>query len=108
MRKLQRNRFWPTNSKRWREMRRQVLAQEPYCRECLRLGRRTIASEVDHIDGRASRPEDYRRENLQPLCEPCHSSKTMREQNASRGFRVAIGCDVNGNHPNETQGEGRS
>jgi 5-methylcytosine-specific restriction endonuclease McrA len=96
MRKYQRNRFWPTNSKRWRSIRAQVLAEQPHCEECLRNGKRTVGNQVDHIDGQASKAEDYRRSNLQTLCEPCHSSKTMREQNRERGYRLTVGCDADG------------
>ncbi len=61
----------------WRKVRKMVLAEEPLCRECGRQGRVTAANEVDHIDGNAFNIE---RVNLQPLCKPCHSKKTVREQ----------------------------
>jgi 5-methylcytosine-specific restriction protein A len=65
-----------TGSKRWRAIRAMVLAGEPLCRECIKAGRITGATQVDHIDGDDSNNAGH---NLQPLCAPCHSSKTSRE-----------------------------
>jgi len=73
----QARRALPTNSKAWRAIRSAVLAREPLCREC---GKRDVvraATEVDHIDGNDANNAPR---NLQPLCKPCHSSKTAREQ----------------------------
>jgi 5-methylcytosine-specific restriction protein A len=62
---------------RWRKMRLMVLRQEPLCRECMKAGRVTPATEIHHIDGNA---KNMSRENLEPLCKACHSKKTAREQ----------------------------
>lgn len=60
-------------------LRALVLVEELYtCRACGLYG-----DQVDHIDGKASEWDDYRRDNLQCLCLSCHSAKTMRELNAS-------------------------
>ncbi len=64
-------------NRNWRKVRVMVLNEEPLCRECLKEGKTTPANEVDHIDGDA---RNLSRENLQPLCKPCHSRKTVREQ----------------------------
>lgn len=70
---------------RWRRLRLRVLRAEPTCRACKAIGRVTPASEVDHILPRRERPElTYEVENLQPLCKPCHSRKTRREQELRR------------------------
>lgn len=61
---------------RWRRIRALVLAEEPLCRECARQGKVVPARQVDHIDGNV---ENMVRENLQPLCDSCHSRKTVRE-----------------------------
>lgn len=92
------NRWLPTNSVQWRSIRAQVLKEEPHCRLCLTQGKRVLGNEVDHIDGQAATLHDNRRSNLQTLCKPCHSSKTMRESNRQAGRRTSVGCDVNG-HP---------
>ena len=65
-----------TNSAAWRQIRAGILSVEPLCREC---GKKRVirpATQVDHIDGDDSNNEF---ENLQPLCGPCHSRKTARE-----------------------------
>lgn len=60
---------------RWRQLRAQVLVEAGYtCAQCHQVQRRL---EVDHIvkhDGDPMRFWD--RDNLQPLCPPCHTRKT--------------------------------
>lgn len=62
----------------WRRLRARVLAEEPLCRHCLRDGRVTAATDVDHITAKARGGTDDRA-NLQPLCHQCHSRKTATE-----------------------------
>lgn len=62
----------------WERLRAAVLAEEPLCRECAKAGRVTAAEDVDHIVPRARGGTDDRA-NLQPLCAPCHSTKTATE-----------------------------
>lgn len=72
------------NTKRWKEMRTQKLLLSPFCEECAREGRRKRGEEVDHIKphrGNVNLFYDF--ENLQTLCKPCHSRKTMQERNHS-------------------------
>jgi 5-methylcytosine-specific restriction protein A len=66
----------------WQRVRLVVLAAEPLCRFCDAAGRIEPATEVDHIDGN-SRNND--RANLRPLCKPCHSRRTARDQGFARG-----------------------
>src|SRR5712692_5861146 len=62
----------------WERIRARRLREEPLCRECLKAGRTTAANEVDHIIPRARGGTDAD-DNLQSLCKPCHSTKTIRE-----------------------------
>ena len=68
------------NLARWQRLRKQILAREPFCRECMKEGHAVIATDVDHIKSHRGNPElfwDPR--NLQPLCHSCHSKKTREE-----------------------------
>ena len=60
------------NSKEWKALRAQVLAEEPRCRMC-----GAPSTDVDHIVPVPQGSED--RGNLQGLCHACHSSKTRKE-----------------------------
>lgn len=77
------------NTAAWAKLRRYVLAGEPCCRHCTAEGLTVPATEVDHRDNNSS---NNAAENLQPLCKPHHSRKTMRDM----GFNVRMGCDVHG------------
>ncbi|WP_261934612.1 hypothetical protein [Sphingomonas bisphenolicum] len=66
-------------------MRKRVLIEEPWCRECLRIGiappgRTTIA---DHIRNRAEGGANER-ENYQGLCDRHSKAKTAKEAARSR------------------------
>ncbi len=63
----------------WREARARQLRREPLCRECQQSGRVTVATVVDHITPLAQGGERYDLANLQSLCGPCHSAKSIRE-----------------------------
>jgi 5-methylcytosine-specific restriction protein A len=69
---------------RWLRMRAKLLAEEPRCRHCRKLGRDTLATVADHIKPHRGDPRlfwDYM--NLQPLCDDCHNEKGAVEM----GFR---------------------
>lgn len=57
----------------WQKLRMFVLRREPMCRSC-----GAAANEVDHIRPRSMGGTDDL-DNLQPLCKPCHSRKTLKE-----------------------------
>lgn len=64
----------------WRLLRAEQLLAEPWCRECARQGRRTRATDVDHIVDHKGDLRLFRdRSNLESLCHSCHSRKTARE-----------------------------
>ena len=65
----------------WQAKRAAVLDREPLCRHCRAEGTVTLAKEVDHIIP-VSGPGDprfWQDDNLQPLCKPHHSAKTIRD-----------------------------
>jgi 5-methylcytosine-specific restriction protein A len=61
----------------WRKIRENVLAEEPFCREFAKHQRVEIATDVDHIIPLA-RGGTHDWGNLQPLCEACHSRKSVK------------------------------
>ena len=64
----------------WRALSKQVRMEEPLCRHCLRDGRVTAATLVDHIVPLSLSPElRLDRGNLQALCASCHARKTQAE-----------------------------
>ena len=78
----------------WRKLRDAVLADEPLCRSCKAQGRVTAATEVDHIKpfrlaGVINETLRTDRENLQPLCKPCHAVKTALEDGSGWRKRSA-------------------
>lgn len=66
------------NTTAWAIIRRQQLAKEPWCVECLRANIYTPATDVDHVAGWKTEPEFYLGQ-LQSLCHACHSRKTTSE-----------------------------
>ena len=75
----QRRRAMHTGSNAWKQIREWVLVRDAFtCKACGCYG-----DQVDHIDGDdANNPADG--SNWQTLCGPCHSSKTMKDRNASQ------------------------
>ena len=70
----------------WRRCRGAFLKANPLCVFCQRAGRLlTPATEADHIETIEDRP-DLRLDwsNLRPLCKPCHSGRTARDQGFAR------------------------
>lgn len=65
---------------RWQRASKVYLRDHPLCAECLKRGRYTQASVVDHIvPHRGSKELFWDRNNWQSLCKPCHDSKSGRE-----------------------------
>lgn len=63
-----------------KDLRPNQLLAQPFCEECLKLGRRVRATDVDHrVDHRGDWAVFADRSSLQSLCHSCHSRKTARE-----------------------------
>ncbi|MBM9615321.1 HNH endonuclease [Desulfobulbus rhabdoformis] len=68
----------------WKRIRLRILKRDGYlCQECQRMGRVTMATDVDHVTPLADGGTDDDK-NLQSLCGVCHKKKT-REENSRRG-----------------------
>ena len=64
----------------WRRLRRIKLNNNPLCEICLAKGIIAQAEQVDHIIPVSLRPDLFLvYDNLQSLCEICHSKKTREE-----------------------------
>lgn len=61
-----------------RRIRKQVLAEEPLCRECLKEGRAVPTEIADHITPLSQGGQTVR-SNYQGLCRAHHDAKTARE-----------------------------
>jgi 5-methylcytosine-specific restriction protein A len=65
---------------RWRKVRKLALLRDKgTCQHCLRHGEYTPATEVDHIIAIVDGGSRLDLNNLQSLCKPCHSRKTVLE-----------------------------
>lgn len=82
----------------WRRVRAAVLGRQPLCVSCEQNDLVVPATEVDHIvsiDRAPARRLDQT--NLQPLCKPCHSAKTAREDGSfgrARAGAAAAGVEL--------------
>jgi 5-methylcytosine-specific restriction enzyme A len=70
------------NTTHWRNLRASVLQGSPLCAACDAVGLVTLAQMVDHINPVRLGGEFWDTENLQPLCNSCHASKSAKERNA--------------------------
>lgn len=68
----------------WRRKRTATLERDRYlCQPCLRNGRATPATEVDHIVSKGAGGSDSD-DNLESTCHTCHQSKTLEEARRAR------------------------
>lgn len=66
---------------RWQVARRDFLRDHPLCEECLREGKLTPATVVDHrVPHRGDEDLFWERSNWAAMCKPHHDSKTGRGQ----------------------------
>jgi 5-methylcytosine-specific restriction protein A len=64
----------------WQRLRVRILERDKYlCQSCLRAGRVTPATDVDHIKPKADGGTDDDG-NLESKCKPCHDAKTIGER----------------------------
>lgn len=71
---------WYTST-RWQRLRREVLQDEPFCRNCRMHGHKRLTVDVDHIEKHNGDPALFwNRANLQGLCKGCHTIKTTSGQ----------------------------
>ena len=62
---------------RWQKASKAFLQSHPLCAECMKQGRYTKATVVDHIvPHRGDQKLFWDRSNWQPLCKACHDRKT--------------------------------
>ena len=65
---------------RWRKESRAFLQANPLCAECMKRGVVEPSTCTDHIvPHKGDAVKFWTRSNWQPLCGPCHSSKTAKE-----------------------------
>lgn len=67
------------HSSRWGETSRAYRAANPLCEECLRHGKQSLATSVDHIKALKDGGDPWDDSNLQSLCARCHNRKTVQE-----------------------------
>ena len=78
----------------WKKVRKLQLNKFPLCALCLKIGRETPATVVDHIEPFKDDWDLFiSADNLQSVCKSCHDAqKRMQELH---GYSQA--CDVDGN-----------
>lgn len=65
---------------KWQKESKRFLQSNPLCAECMKRGRYTRATVVDHVvPHRGDQLLFWSRNNWQPLCKPCHDKKTLTE-----------------------------
>lgn len=88
---------WPTTSRhqrgygrQWEKLRMQVLKRdERLCQVCFKAGRIKLATEVDHVVPKGKGGTDSLA-NLQAICGPCHSAKTLLDSGRSTKPRIGL------------------
>lgn len=64
----------------WDKQRKRIFSRDNYlCQNCLKEGKLTPATEVDHIIPKSQGGTDED-DNLQSICIPCHRHKTATER----------------------------
>jgi 5-methylcytosine-specific restriction protein A len=64
----------------WEQIKKRIIIRDKgLCQPCLKNGRPTPYTSVDHIKPKAQRGTDDE-DNLQCICKPCHEHKTATER----------------------------
>jgi 5-methylcytosine-specific restriction endonuclease McrA len=83
----------------WRRRRALQLARKPLCAHCLKQGKLTPATIVDHIEPHHGDFTAFMHGALQSLCDSCHAHKWADDR---RGFGTAVdvtGRPIDPRHP---------
>lgn len=76
------------SDKRWRAVRAQRLAEDPFCALC-----GAIADTVDHLDGTDYTDDSYHGKSwlnidmTRSLCTPCHNKRTSAQGRRAQGMQ---------------------
>ena len=76
------------NTKQWKELRRLILEEDPECHWCRIKGKRTKATQCDHIVELDRGGDPYERSNLVSSCASCNASRGARFVNAKTAQRI--------------------
>jgi 5-methylcytosine-specific restriction protein A len=73
---------------RWRKYRIIFLREHPLCEICLKEGKITQATDIDHrLPHRGDKKLFWDESNLQALCHSCHSRKTAMEDGGFNNYK---------------------
>jgi 5-methylcytosine-specific restriction protein A len=75
-RKLYDSSYWRNN------IRVEVKRRDPFCVECLTIGKYVQTTDIDHIKSISMGGDEYELSNLQGLCKKCHNKKSAIERKA--------------------------
>jgi 5-methylcytosine-specific restriction endonuclease McrA len=75
-------------TKRWKEVRRLTLEEDPECHWCRLKGKRTKATQADHIVELDRGGDPYDRSNLVSSCASCNASRGARFVNQKTAQRI--------------------
>lgn len=78
--------------KRWRDIRDDQLAREPFCRMCRARGEFVEATVCDHVEAHNGDVEKFWSGPFQSLCLPDHNSVKQAEEAAARRLAAQRGA----------------
>lgn len=76
------------NTKQWKEVRRLTLEEDPECHWCRLKGKRTKATQCDHLVELDRGGDPYDRSNLVSSCASCNASRGARFVNQKTAQRI--------------------